>query len=137
MSESEFVRHLPCENCGSSDAKALYSDGHTHCFVCNNRTKSDNDVIHSQHMLGHVSLTGSPERLNKRHISEKTCQFFQIYRDGDTLRFPYYDRNGTLKGVKVKSKKKTFVMKEFPLIPYSVSIGFLVLVNVLLLLKVN
>ena len=33
--DSEFVSHLPCEKCGSSDANSLYSDGHTYCFSCN------------------------------------------------------------------------------------------------------
>ena len=47
MTESEFVRHMPCEECGSSDGNSLYSDGHTYCFVCHNRT-GDNDVIHNQ-----------------------------------------------------------------------------------------
>ena len=36
-----------------------------------------------------------------------------------------------------KQRKKTFDMQEFPLIRYSVSIVFLVMVNVLLLLKAN
>ena len=103
---SEFVRHMPCENCGSSDANSLYSDGHTYCFVCHNRT-GDNDVIHSQN-VNKVHLKGSAERLNKRNISEKTNQFYQIYRDADTLRFPYYDESGVLKGVKIKTKKKDF-----------------------------
>ena len=84
---SEFVRHIPCSNCGSSDGKAIYSDGHTYCFVCHDRTGGDNDVIHSQRMTKTVHLTGSAERLQKRNISEKTNQFYQIYRDGNTLRF--------------------------------------------------
>ena len=108
MTESEFVRHMPCENCGSSDANSLYSDGHTFCFVCHHRT-GDNDVIHSQTMTQTVTLTGSAERLNKRNISEKTNQFYQIYRDGNTLRFPYHDDSGILKGVKIKTKKKDFI----------------------------
>lgn len=29
--ESNFVEHVPCEACGSSDGGALYDDGHTHC----------------------------------------------------------------------------------------------------------
>ena len=97
MTESEFVRHLPCENCGSSDANSLYSDGHTFCFVCHNRT-GDNDVIHSQTMAQTVTLTGAAERLNKRNLSEKTNQFYQIYRDGNTLRFPYHTSDGILQG---------------------------------------
>ena len=108
MTESEFVRHMPCENCGSSDAKSLYSDGHTFCFVCHDRTPGDNDVFHNRSMSKTVYLTGSAERLNKRNISEKTNQFYQIYRDGDELRFPYHDESGILQGVKIKQKRKDF-----------------------------
>jgi len=108
MTESEFVRHLPCDNCGSSDANSLYTDGHTFCFVCHHRTSGDNDVIHSEQMSQNIHLTGSAVRLVKRNISEKTNQFYQIYRDGDTLRFPYHDESGILKGVKIKQKRKDF-----------------------------
>ena len=58
---SEFVRHMPCEECGSSDGNSLYSDGHTYCFVCHTRT-GDNDVIHSQSVSKTVHLKGSAER---------------------------------------------------------------------------
>ena len=105
---SEFVRHEPCPNCGSSDALSLYSDGHTWCFVCHNRTPATNEVVHNPHMTKTVQLTGSAERLQKRNISEKTNQFYKIYRDGDTLRFPYFTSDGVLKGVKTKNKKKIF-----------------------------
>jgi len=108
MTESEFVRHLPCDNCGSSDANSLYTDGHTFCFVCHHRTSGDNDVIHSEQMSQSIHLTGSAERLVKRNISEKTNQFYQIYRDGNELKFPYHDESGILKGVKIKQKKKDF-----------------------------
>ena len=30
----EFVQHEPCDNCGSSDAAARYSDDHLYCFSC-------------------------------------------------------------------------------------------------------
>ena len=108
MTESEFVRHMPCENCGSSDANSLYTDGHTYCFVCHNRTPADTDVIHSEQVNSHVHLKGEAERLNKRNISEKTCQFFRIFRDGNTLRFPYFTIDGVLKGIKIKNKQKDF-----------------------------
>jgi len=55
-----------------------------------------------------VTLKGSAERLQKRNLSEKTNQFYRIYRDGDTLRFPYFTSDGVLKGVKTKNKKKIF-----------------------------
>ena len=107
MTESEFVRHMPCEECGSSDGNSLYSDGHTYCFVCHTRT-DDNDVIHNHNVSKTVHLTGSAERLHKRKLSEKTCQFYQIYRDGNVLRFPYHDESGVLQGVKTKTKQKDF-----------------------------
>jgi len=31
---SEFLYLTPCSNCGSSDANAVYSDGHSYCFSC-------------------------------------------------------------------------------------------------------
>ena len=105
---SEFVRHIPCDECGSSDGNSLYTDGHTYCYVCHTRTSGDNDVIHSQRMSKDVKIKGSAERLQKRNISEKTNQFYKIYRDGNTLRFPYYSTDGVLKGVKIKNKNKDF-----------------------------
>jgi len=108
MTESEFVRHMPCDNCGSSDANSLYSDGHTFCFVCHHRTASDEDIIHNR-MTQNVSLKGSAERLQKRRLSEKTNAFYRIFRDGNTLRFPYFTGDGVLKGVKIKTKQKDFI----------------------------
>lgn len=35
--------HLPCSDCGSSDAKTVYNDGHSFCFSCRNLVKFDND----------------------------------------------------------------------------------------------
>ena len=107
--ESEFVAHLPCDKCGSSDANSLYTDGHTYCFVCHSRTTGDGEELHTHQMSNTVHLTGSAVRLQKRKISVKTNQFYKIYRDGNTLRFPYYTNDGILKGVKVKTKQKDFL----------------------------
>mgnify|MGYP000134323545 CR=1 FL=1 len=106
-SNSEFVRHLPCETCGSSDANSLYSDGHTFCFACNTYG-NDEQQVHTHTMSTNVQLRGSAERLQKRNISEKVCQQYRIYRDGDVLRFHYFDDAGVLRGCKVKTKNKIF-----------------------------
>ena len=37
-SDSNFLRHIPCDNCGSSDANSLYDDGHSYCFACETHT---------------------------------------------------------------------------------------------------
>jgi len=106
-SSSEFVRHLPCENCGSSDANSLYDDGHTYCFSCNSYGHTEEDV-HTHKTMSNVHLKGSAERLQKRGISEKVCQQYKIYKDGEVLRFHYFDSSGVLKGCKVKTKSKVF-----------------------------
>jgi hypothetical protein len=36
--------HLPCENCGSSDAKAVNDNGSTICFSCNHFTRGDGQM---------------------------------------------------------------------------------------------
>jgi len=106
--ESEFVRHLPCDNCGSSDANSLYSDGHTFCFVCQNYGHTEEDVPTQSRMTNHVQLQGTAQRLNKRGLSEKVCQQYKIFRDGELLRFYYCNESGILKGCKVKTKDKDF-----------------------------
>ena len=106
--ESEFVRHLPCEHCGSSDANSLYTDGHTFCFKCNAYGHTEEIVHNQQRMSSNVTLKGEAVRLNKRNLSEKVCQQYKIYKDGDVLRFHYFDDAGILRGCKIKTKEKVF-----------------------------
>ena len=107
MTESEFIRHEPCSNCGSSDANGIYTDGHTYCFSCQTYTEG-NDTSNTHQMHSNVTFKGSAQRLQKRNISEKTCEFYKIYRDETHLRFPYFDGSGRIQGFKTKSKLKEF-----------------------------
>ena len=106
--ENEFERHIPCSNCGSSDANSLYTDGHTYCFVCQTRTSAD-DVQHT-HQMSNTStkLKGYAQQLRKRGLSVQTCEKYKIYRDDELLRFHYFTSDGVLQGAKVKTKDKTF-----------------------------
>ena len=92
--------------CGSSDANSLYSDGHTFCFRCLTRT-TGNNITHT-HQVTHVQLQGSAGRLQSRKISEKTCELFKTYKDGDILRHYYFDSSGKVVGAKVRTKDKEF-----------------------------
>ena len=104
---SEFIRHDACSVCGSSDGKAIYSD-HTYCFVCHTYTTEDEQpvVVHNHHFR--MSYIGSAGRLHKRNISEKTCEKYKIYRDGDKLRFYYHNANGLPIGAKIRTASKNF-----------------------------
>ena len=139
LNENEFVRHESCNNCGSSDANSLYSDGSYYCFSCRTYTPAEGINLNSQspRTMTNVELRGHPQELRRRRISEPTCRKFRIHRDGDTLLFPYFTSDGVISGIKVKTNEKYLAMKEFPLIPYLVSIYSLLLVEGLLLLRVN
>ena len=105
---SEFERHEACTECGSSDGRAVYTDGHTFCFVCHAWTPGD-DQVHTTHK--HVTTTtyrGSATRLKNRGLSEKTCEKFKIYKDSSTLRFHYHNPDGQLIGAKIRTLDKNF-----------------------------
>ena len=41
----DFIKtHMPCDDCGSSDALSLNADGSTKCFACGNFTPSNTPV---------------------------------------------------------------------------------------------
>ena len=103
---SEFSHHDACTSCGSSDGLAVYTDGHTYCFVCHEWTGSDN-TQRSQYTT-RMSYQGSAERLQKRNISQKTCERYKIFKDGDILRMYYHNVNGHPIGAKVRTKNKVF-----------------------------
>ena len=107
-SDSEFVRHMACTQCGSSDANSLYSDGHTHCFRCGHHTNNGINVVHTHKMPNSIQLSGEPVRIASRKISQKTAEFFKTYKDGSILRHYYYNVDGTLLGAKVRTKDKEF-----------------------------
>ena len=63
MSDSEPVKtHIPCHLCGSSDAGALYTDGHFHCFSCR-QTEHAYDGEHAHEVVTHMKPTHQKPRL--------------------------------------------------------------------------
>ena len=110
LDKGEFVRHEPCSNCGSSDANSLYSNGSYFCYSCRTYTPAEGINLNSQspRKMSNVQLTGHAQELRKRRLSVGTCEKFKIYREGDTLRFPYFTGDGVLAGIKVKNKRKIF-----------------------------
>ena len=106
-STSEFVSHSACDNCGSSDANSVYSDGHSYCFSCHHYVHGDNST-HTHKSASNVMLQGEPVKLSKRNLTEETCKKYRIHKDGDLLRFHYYSTDGRLVGAKVKTKDKQF-----------------------------
>jgi twinkle protein len=62
-------QHIPCENCGSSDAKCIWADGHGYCFSCNHYYPSDKETFLD---------TFSYEYLSHRGIDKSSFAFFDV-----------------------------------------------------------
>jgi twinkle protein len=113
-SDSEFLRHVPCDNCGSSDANSLYSDGHEFCFACNTHKKGDGSCSTESTTKKKADglISGSYADLSKRKIREETCRKFgyQVGEyQGRTVQIaPYYDASGTLIAQKIRGADKSF-----------------------------
>ena len=51
-----FVKHVNCDKCGSSDGKAIYNDGSHYCWVCKDKSLSEDykDQLDSKKRKGKV-----------------------------------------------------------------------------------
>jgi twinkle protein len=130
MSDSEPVKtHIPCHLCGSSDAGAIYTDGHFHCFSCR-QTEHAYDGEHAHEVVTHMKPTHQKPRLvhdssrledmlngltcgvlADRKISAAVVEKFGVRIDNvnDRHLYPYRNGDGALIGVKTRySRNKTF-----------------------------
>lgn len=121
MSDSSFVGHEPCPDCGSSNNLARYDDGHAVCF--------SNGCAHYEHATGGgaaVTAASSPsaakvatrlvagnhEALSARKISAETCKQYD-YRVGEMGGKPvqlatYYNAAGAPVAQKARFANKDF-----------------------------
>ena len=80
QTNSKFIKHIPCDNCGSSDGNSLYSDGHTYCFVCNTHTPGDNPAP-----VPKPPEPPKPQTLPNGIIDELTDRHISRDRDWETV----------------------------------------------------
>ncbi len=117
--DSEFLQHISCPSCGSSDANSLYTDGHQFCFACGTYTPADGTEPaspkgKSKRMTDFVS--GEAQALGKRKINEETCRKWG-YRVGEfsgqkAQIADYWDPEGTA----VVAQKVRFPNKDFTVV---------------------
>ena len=63
MEESRSVKtHQPCHLCGSSNAGALYDDGHFYCFSCNGYEKGRMEDIETESVVRMDSYKAAVEK---------------------------------------------------------------------------
>ena len=112
--ESEFVRHVPCDECGSRDNGAMYSDGHVYCFGCGAWVAGDGEApTWTPERKPAVPLvSGEYIALRSRKITEETCRKFGYMvgrMGGETVQLATYkDSKGRPVAQKVRTKDKKF-----------------------------
>lgn len=96
-------RHTSCPACGSSDARAVYPDGHSHCFSC-----GDHKAI-SNNFNSLTPIPGDFKRIPERKISEATTKRYGVTVLGPEHRiYPYPDASGTHVANKMRLPDKNF-----------------------------
>ena len=121
MEDSTIIRaHIPCPDCGSSDAMCEYSDGHTFCFSCeeyhhgnDTETKGGNKTVRNHEVIPLDSLT--LDSLRARGITQETCAKYGYYKTRINNEMAqvacYYSDSGELLGQKVRFKDKRFSVR--------------------------
>lgn len=105
-------RHLPCGDCGSSDALCVYDDGHTYCFSCTaTHQKSPIDNVHlfperPRKMSKDLALEiiAQPTFQSYRGIPATIYEKYNTYTLDDSVVFNYYDKDNKPSSQKVRSK---------------------------------
>ena len=106
---STFVRHLPCDKCGSSDANSLYDDGHTHCFKCGHtefeHQHEERSVMRDAIAPAKKSLDirGQIKSIPDRGITQQTCEKFGVTQDAERHYYPYADPTGAIVALKLRT----------------------------------
>lgn len=117
-SSSKFVKHIPCENCGSSDGNSLFDDGHTFCFVCETRTpaghvSSDNNKNNNMQERPLTPLAANAVPLHDRNIKAATARTYSVANHPDEADkrkhvYPYFDADGVHIANKIRYRDKSF-----------------------------
>lgn len=120
LPESNVVSKGACPRpeCGSSDACALYDDGHSHCFSCNHHFPSDGEAVEREprepinpELIGGLRYVDLP----KRGLRAETCKRYGygITEVGGRPAqiAPYHNASGEVVAQKLRFADKTFVAR--------------------------
>ena len=100
-----FVRHLPCEACGSSDANSLYSDGHQYCHKCEAFIPADEEISMQTNTVVAIDKKKPMNSydnavisdLGDRKITAETAKLFgaSVVKDNANITHHLYDYRGS------------------------------------------
>lgn len=115
--DSTFLQHISCPNCGSSDNRGVYDDGHEYCFGCGDYKGGDGTPPGPHRKGGRIAglIEGVEFKdLPSRKLDEKTLRHFGYgigtHKGRAVHVAPYYDRDGTAVAQKVRFPDKSFIV---------------------------
>ncbi len=107
LTESKYIKHIPCEACGSSDANSLFDDGHQYCFACETYVAGDGTTtkVSKKPMNKELKFYDSATYLSivDRSITSTTCIAFGVKQDNGKHYYPYYNPDGSMVAIKTRS----------------------------------
>lgn len=117
--ESALVKpHIPCDRCGSSDANALFSDGHEYCYSCGTVGGERNGTPMAERQdssddVGSDIPAGIAGAINSRGLHQDTCEkwgYLQGTHHGKPCQIAQYrdDSTGAVIAAKVRFPGKDF-----------------------------
>lgn len=120
----QFIRHMSCEACGSSDANSLYADGSSYCFSCQRaHAGSETPLKATQSPKSNFSaVLGAYQDIKSRKITEAICRKYgyQVSIEGEKCHIANYkSSDGTRVAQKIRKANKQFSIigdgKDMPL----------------------
>lgn len=110
----DFLKtHMPCDDCGSSDALSLNIDGSTKCFACGKFTPSNTlPTLNTPKTSNLNFITGNVLPIPQRKLHEDICRRYD-YRIASVNSKPchvatYRDSNKNIVGQKIRFEDKSF-----------------------------
>lgn len=118
--ESVVLYKGACEDCGSSDACAVYDDEHSHCFSCGVTTPAGKRGMASRpssnkrkvSMSEPVEMKGAIKGISDRGITKSTAEKYGVTQEANKHYYPYCDVDGVTIAYKVRLvEEKEFASK--------------------------
>ena len=75
---ANFVQHISCEACGSSDANALYDDQSTYCFSCEAYGESEEGDLEDFAVVESVKAPSELRGFRERQLTKEAVGFYGV-----------------------------------------------------------
>ena len=116
--ESVVLSKGACEDCGSSDACALYDDDHTHCFSCGKTSRAGVKALSTTKarkapMTSEpIEVPGTVKGISDRSITKSTAEKYGVTQEANKHYYPYCDADSNVIAYKLRMiEEKEFASK--------------------------